>query len=315
MEEQKKKLVLIDGHAMLYRAWFAFPQTLTKRDGTLVNAVYGFTRILLTVLEELEPTHLAVSFDVGRTFRHEVFPAYKAHREKMPEELKAQEPLTFGLVETLNVPVFTKATYEADDVIGTLARQAAAVEMEAIIVTGDKDTLQLVDDGSVDSAGSLQAGSGPVRVYLPARVNRPAVIYDEAEVKRDLGVTPKQVPDYKGLAGDASDNIPGIRGIGKVTAVKLLTAYTNLEGVYEHVDELAGSVKQKIVSGRDSAFESRTLATIVTKVPIKLDLKAAEVKAYDKQKAVNLFTELEFTSLISKLPADAFEQSVQEALF
>ena len=301
--DKQKRLVLIDGHAMLYRAWFAFPQTLTKRDGTIINAVYGFTRILLTAIEELHPEYLAVSFDVGRTFRHDMYKEYKAHREKMPEELKIQEPLTYEVVGALNIPIFTKEGFEADDVIGTLAKQASKTEVETVIVTGDKDVLQLVDN------------QGRVKVYMPARINKPAVTYEEKTVKEDLGVTPFQIPDYKGLAGDSSDNIPGVRGVGPKTAVKLLQEYQSLEGVYEHVDDLLGSVKQKVVEGKEMAFKSKELATIITDVPIKLDLEAAMVKAYDKTKVVRIFEEYEFRSLINKLPKDAFEESVQEALF
>lgn len=312
MEEQKR-LVLIDGHAMLYRAFFAFPQTLTTREGMLINAVYGFTRILLTVIEEFKPEYLVVSFDVGKTFRHEMYPAYKAHREKMPEELKAQEPLVDRVLNAMNVPVIAKEGFEADDVIGTLARQASELktktknlvtgaQLETVIVTGDRDVLQLVTDPKV-------------KVYMPARVNKPGVIYDEAAVKNDLGVTPEQIPDYKGLAGDSSDNIPGVRGVGPKTAVLLLAKYQTVEGVYEHVAELTGSIKQKIESAKEMAFKSKELATIVRDVPINLDLEMARVRAFDKTRVVTLFDELEFRSLINKLPKDEFEEQVQEALF
>lgn len=326
----KERLVLIDGHAMLYRAFFAFPQTLTTREGMLINAVYGFTRILLTVIETFHPEYLVVSFDVGKTFRHEMYKEYKAHREKMPEELKAQEPLVDRVLNAMNVPVVAKEGYEADDVIGTLAFQASVQApstkfqetnnnqlpnsndqtdrqkmqqlLETVIVTGDRDVLQLVSDPGV-------------KVYMPARINKPGIIYDEAAVKEDLGVTPKQIPDYKGLAGDSSDNIPGVRGVGPKTAVALLTKYQTVEGVYEHTHELSGSVKQKIEAGKEMAFKSRELAMIVRDVPVKLDLEMAKVKSFDKTRVVTVFTELEFTSLLSKLPKDEFEEEVQEALF
>lgn len=333
--EQEKRLVLIDGHAMLYRAWFAFPQSLTTRDGRLINAVYGFTRTLLTVIQDMHPEYLVVSFDVGRTFRHDMYKEYKAHREKMPEELKEQEPITYRMVETLNVPVFTKEGFEADDVIGTLAAQASEITLPAsplikgeekggvlqtIIVTGDKDTLQLVDD------------QGLVRVYMPGRGAKGPVLYNEAAVVNDLGVTAKQIPDYKGLAGDSSDNIPGVRGVGPKTAVTLLKEFGSLEGIYQYLEGsisytvsrisetarakiLTSGVINKLKAGKQSAFESKKLATIVTDVPIRLDLNAAEVKEYDKGKVVDLFEELEFRSLLSKLPNDSFEAAVQEALF
>jgi DNA polymerase I len=329
MATEKETFVLIDGHAMLYRAWFAFPQTLTTVDGKLVNAVYGFTRILLTVLNEIKPTYLAVSFDVGKTFRHEQYPAYKAHREKMPEELKEQEPMVDRVLNALNVPVFAKDGFEADDVIGTLSRQAsryklqgtqpdggqASDKLSTVIVTGDKDVLQLVVDGDESRGG--------VRVYMPGRRAKGPVIYNERLVKEDLGVRPDQIPDLKGLMGDSSDNIPGIKGIGPKTAVALLDSFGSVEELYK---QLATSDKrqatglkekliEKLITGKESAVESKQLATIICDVPITLDLAACELKQYDKEQVVHLFKELEFTSLVEKLPADEFEESVQEALF
>lgn len=328
--EKQPKLVLVDGHAMLYRAWFAFPKSLTTRKGELINAAYGFTRILLKVIEEMEPEYLAVTFDVGKTFRHEMYPEYKAHREKMPEELKVQEPLVDRVLNALNIPIIAKEGYEADDVIGSLARQAVSHKeqvtsnrIEVVVVTGDKDVLQLVADPSADSTGSLRTGSGRVRVYMPARAGKPAIVYDEAAVKVDLGVTPIQIPDYKGLAGDSSDNIPGVRGVGPKTAVKLLTKFGNIEKLYEVLakgeEQLMAVVKpamvDKLKQGEAMARESKKLATIIRDVPIKLDLAACAVKAYDKQQATAVFEEMEFQSLLSKLPKDEFETMVQEALF
>jgi DNA polymerase-1 len=275
-----------------------------------VNAVYGFTSILLNVLQQLEPTHLAASFDIGETFRHKEYKEYKAHREKMPEELKEQESRTYEVLEALNIPVYTKENYEADDVIGTLAKQVTSYKLQGtsdkittMIVTGDKDVLQLVSD------------VGRVRVYMPGRGIKGPVTYDEAKVVEDMGISAAQIPDFKGLAGDSSDNIPGVHGIGKVTAVKLLQQFGSVEEIYEHLDRLKGAVLQKLQTGKDSAFESKHLATIVREVPIKLNLDACEVKHYDKARAVALFEDLEFQSLMRKLPGDSFEESVQESLF
>ena len=326
MNEDKNRLILVDGHAMLYRAYFAFPQSLTTRNGELVNAVYGFTSILLSVIRDLKPTHLAVSFDVGETFRHEQYPEYKAHREKMPEELKEQEPRAYEVIAALNIPLYVKEGFEADDVIGSLASQASSYRRQAtgdklntVIVTGDKDILQLV----VDRKGDL----GAVEVYMPGRGIKGPTRYDEAKVMEDLGIRPDQVPDLKGLAGDSSDNIPGIKGIGIKTATKLLKEFGSIEGIYEYLETrnqklvtsneeiLKPAVIRKIVEGRGSAFESKRLATIVTDVPVRLDLEMSTVQKYDKEKTVHLFEELEFRSLMNKLPNDEFEQSVQEALF
>lgn len=311
----QRKLVLIDGHAMLYRAWFAFPQTLKLSDGTLTNAVYGFTRILLSVIEEMKPSHIAVSFDVGKTFRHEQFPAYKAHREKMPDELKDQEPIVDRVLTALNIPIIAKEGFEADDVIGTIATQVSNrmtnskgqmsnENAQVLVVTGDRDVLQIVNDQQ------------NIKVYMPARGMKGPVVYNEAAVKEDLGVRPDQIPDYKGLAGDHSDNIPGVRGIGPKTAVELLIPYETIEGVYANINKISKpAVLKKLLEGKESAFESKRLATIIRDVPLKFSLADCEVRMYDKAQAVALFHELDFQSLIKKLPQDDFEASVQEALF
>jgi DNA polymerase-1 len=312
---ESKRLVLIDGHAMLYRAWFAFPQSLTTREGLIINAVYGFTRILLNVINELHPEYLAVSFDVGKTFRHEMYAEYKAHREKMPEELKAQEPMVDRVLNALNIPVIAKEGFEADDVIGSLATQASerakerkSDTLETVIVTGDKDILQLVKDS--------KGGLGQVRVYMPARANKPAVIYDEEAVISDLGVTAEQIPDYKGLAGDSSDNIPGVRGVGPKTAVALLQRFKSIDGVYQNLESgLKAGLKQKLSEAKKTAFLSKKLATIIREVKINLDLEACKIKSYNKQQAIQLFKELEFSTLVNKLPKDEFEEMIQEALF
>jgi len=335
-----KKLVLIDGHALLFRAFYAFPQTLTMDSGELINAVYGFTSILLTVIRELEPTHLVVSFDLDKpTFRHKSFKDYKAHREETPQELIDQEGRVRQVVEVLNIPVYEKEEFEADDVIGTLAEQAKDEEdLETLIVTGDLDALQLVDDDE----------KGKVHVYVPSRGKKPAKIYDEEAVEeRYDGLEPEQVPDLKGLAGDVSDNIPGVKGIGPKTAIGLLKKYRTVEGVYKKIDEvlrqsgislnsrsaqddkvvlkslatlsnkigISGSVLRKLIDGRELAVMSKELAIIRRDSPIKLNVEKSKISDYDKAKAIRLFEELQFNSLIKKLPNDDFEESVQDALF
>lgn len=307
MIDVKKRLVLIDGHALLYRAYFAYPPTLTLNDGRLVNAAYGFTRILLGAIAELKPTHLAVSFDVGRTFRHEEYAEYKAHREKMPEELKAQEPIVNELLAALNVPIYTTLGYEADDVIGTLSHQADQdTESYTIIVTGDKDTWQLITDR--------------VHVYSPGVGKRVSQIVDRTATKAMLGVFPEQVPDYKGLAGDTSDNIPGVRGIGPKTAVELINQFGSLERLYAAIDAggtaaIKKGVLQKLVTDRQAAMESKKLATIVTEVEILLNWEHCEVRSYDKDRACDTLEKYAFKSLIPSLPEDNFESDVQDALF
>lgn len=332
----KKRLILIDGHAVVFRAFYAFPH-LTGPGGDLVNAVYGFALILLNVIVDLEPTHILVTFDRHeKTFRHEAFEDYKANREETPEELRNQEPLVHELVEALNIPEFSMAGFEADDIIGTLAKQACEDKgLEVVIVTGDKDLLQLVDDEC------------EIRVYIPGRGRNPAVMYHEEQVVEKLGIKREQVADYKGFSGDASDNIPGIKGIGPKTAVTLLSEFGTMEAVYEELGlmkngkldtskvreldpkvaedkELVEKMKDKgigkavlgkLVLGAESAFASRELATINREVEVEYDLEACALNGYDKAKAIELFDRLGFESLVRRLPPDEFEHDVQEALF
>ena len=205
------KLVLIDGHAVLFRAFHAYPPLTTSR-GELVNAVYGFASILLNVIGELKPEYIVVTFDRDKpTFRHTEYVTYKAQREPMPTELKDQQERVEEVVKVLNIPIFAVEGYEADDVIGTLARQANELD-QVVIVTGDKDALQLVDHERVV-------------VHMPGRGRIPAKVYDEKLVEKEYGLTPEQIPDYKGLSGDASDNIAGVKGIGPKTAIQLLQAF------------------------------------------------------------------------------------------
>jgi len=306
------KLVLIDGHALLFRAFYAYPP-LTTSSGELVGAVYGFTSILLNTIKLLDPTHIAVSFDLSEpTFRHKEFKDYKANRDETPPDLIIQEKRLRQIVTALNIPVYEKAGFEADDVIGTMAEQAKKQDVTTLIVTGDMDALQLVDDDE----------KGPVHVFIPGRSRKPDTIYDEAHVEdKYQGLQPEQIIDYKGLAGDPSDNIPGVKGIGPKTAITLLLKFSSIEGVYSALEDnnisgvVSSSMIDKLKVGKESAFLSKKLATIVRDAPVKLNLADCAIHSYDKNKVLTLFKELNFKSLISKLPKDEFEQSVQEALF
>jgi len=286
----KKKLVLIDGYALAYRAYHALrPDAFSTRQGELTNAVYGFTSMLLAVLRDEQPDYIAVSFDVGRTFRHEEYPEYKAHRAEMPQELATQLQRINQVIEAFNIPVFTAEGYEADDVLGTLARQAAQQGVETLIVTGDTDAFQLIDEHT--------------RVLTSRRQYSDTVIYDEAGIRERYGLKPHQLIDYKGLVGDSSDNIPGVRGVGEKTAIQLLQEYGSLEAIYEHLDEVKSPrFRKALEEGRDEAFLSKRLATIVTDVPLKLDLEACRVAEYDRDRVMALFRELEFRSLLERLP-------------
>lgn len=312
--EKRAKLVLVDGMSVLHRAYHAYPLSLATSNGELVNAVYGFTTILLTVLEKLGPTHVIVTWDVGApTFRHAEFVEYKANREKPDEALLQQIARTQEVVEVLNIPQFGEAGFEADDLIGTLATQAKVKEnVQVVIVTGDRDALQLVDDEKVV-------------VWMPPAPgkygkDRGSQEYDEIAVKAKYDLLPRQIIDLKALMGDASDNIPGVRGVGPKTATKLLTVFTTVEKIYEQVVgnraevvKIVGERSTKLLEeGKEMAFKSKKLATIEIAVPIELDWERCRLSDYDRGKAVALFEGLEFRSLIKKLPKDSWEEDLEE---
>jgi len=283
-----KKLVLIDGHALAYRAFHALPEDMKTSQGELTNAVYGFTSMLLNVLRDERPTHIAVTFDKGRTFRHEIYPDYKAHRTKMPDEMRSQMERIRQVVEALGIPIFEQEGYEADDLLGALARQAEEQGADTLIVTGDMDLLQLVDEHT--------------RVLTSRWRFSDTVTYDLEGVQRRYGLTPAQLVDFKALVGDKSDNIPGVPGVGEKTAAKLLQQYGSLEGIYEHLSEVPTRFRKKLEAGRDLAFLSRRLATIVRDAPVQLDLDTCRVRPFDRERVMGLFRELEFRSLVERLP-------------
>ncbi|MBC7259866.1 MAG: DNA polymerase I [Chloroflexi bacterium] len=285
------RLVLLDGHALAYRAYFALPPNLSTRDGELTSGTFGFASMLLKVLQELKPDYIAVTFDVGRTFRHDLSAEYKATRAKMPDELAVQMNRIRELVAAFNIPVFELDGYEADDVLGTLSRQAAEQGIETIIVTGDTDAFQLIDDR--------------VKVYTSGRQFSETKLYDEAAIVERYGLKPRQLVDFKSLTGDKSDNIPGVAGIGEKTAAQLLQKYGTLEGIYEHLDEIENKrVRTALEQGREAAFQSRKLVQIVRDAPIQLDLKACRVSNYNRDKVVALFRDLEFRTLLGRLPGE-----------
>jgi len=295
---EKKKLLLIDGNAIIHRSFHALPPLMTKK-GELVNAVYGFSSTLLSVIEQFKPDYIIASFDLaGPTFRHKEYKGYKAHREKAPDELYAQIPIVKQVVKTFNIPIYEKEGFEADDVIGTLAFQAenSNEEIETIIVTGDMDALQLVNKKT--------------KVYTMRRGLSDSVLYGEKEVFEKYGFSPDQLRDFKGLRGDPSDNIPGVKGIGEKNATTLLQSYGTLEKVYEHLNELKGAVKDKLERDKANALLSKKLATIDKQSPVSLNLAEAVLHEYDKNKIINLFRELNFFSLIKRLPKRNGEETV-----
>ncbi len=295
-----EKLVLIDGHALAYRMFFALPlEAFTTKDGEPTNATYGFTRTLLELILSPEPPeYLAVSFDTGATFRDALFTEYKGTREKMPDELRVQIERIKEVVRALNIPILELEGYEADDVLGTVAAQMHG-QVPVYIITGDRDLLQLVDDNT--------------RVELPARkANAGGEVYDAAGVFDYLGVRPGQVVDYKALVGDVSDNIPGVKGIGEKTAIKLLAEYDTLDNLYEHLDEIKGALRQKLEDGRPAADLSYKLARIVTDAPIRVELKDCLTHDYDVTQVLDIFRDLEFRSLSRMLAASTETSDLPE---
>ena len=286
---KKPILVLVDGSAVFHRGYHAIPH-LSTRDGIPTNAVLGFANIIFKVMESLKPTYVVIAWDKSsKTFRKDMYADYKATRTKQPDDLYAQIPTTRELVEALNLPWIELENYEADDIIGTLAKQAEERgDLEIVIATGDKDQLQLIDKATVVDMFNPR-GLEPTR-------------YDLAKMQERYGLTPAQFIDYKALVGDTSDNIPGVKGIGDKGAIKLLADYKTLDGIYEHVDEIPGSTGQKLRDNKEMAYLSRKLSVIVCDAPVDLDLEGAKLRPHDYGHLRELFRQLEFKSLMNKLP-------------
>ncbi len=307
----RKKFLLVDAHALIYRAYYGIPN-LTDPNGRLVNAVYGFSKMVLAAVSYFEPEYAAVCFDHPKpTFRHKKFDGYKAQRAKMPDDLIPQIQLVKDVVQALGIPKFEIEGFEADDLIGTVNRKVEHLDREllTIIVTGDQDSFQLVDNDT--------------HIWMPARGKQKGDIeYDAALVEKKLGIKPLQVIDLKALMGDTSDNIPGVKGVGPKTAANLIQKFGTVEKIYDFLakqpvgDELIkGALLPKLLEGKEAAFMSKELATIECKAPIDFDLENCRLTSYDKNQVIKIFMDLGFKSLVSSLPKDAFETSVQEALF
>ncbi len=288
-----EKLILLDGHALAYRAFFALPlEGFATRDGEPTNATYGFTATLLNILQEHRPHYIAVCFDAGLTGRDQLYPDYKGHRERMPDEMRAQMERIRQVVQTLHIPIFEQPGIEADDLLGTLARQATEQQVATLIVTGDRDLLQLVNPH--------------VEVYLSGRRFSEGQVYGPETVRQSYGgLAPEQLRDYKALVGDKSDNVPGVAGIGDKTATALLQEYGSLEAIYEHLDGIGQARYRKaLAEGREMALMSQKLVTIHTDIPVQLDLQACAARGYDRGQVVELFRQLEFRTLIERLSPD-----------
>ena len=284
----RKKLVLIDGHAIIHRAFHAVPETLTTSKGENVNATFGFTSMLIKALLEERPDYIAMTFDrPSPTFRHEQFTEYKAHRPTLPDNIRPQFARIHEVVEAFGIPIYEKDGFEADDVLGTLSVQANQQGVDTIIYTGDMDTLQLVNEHVV--------------VKVAKRGITEITEYDEEGVKARYGFEPGKLPDYKGLVGDKSDNIPGVPGIGEKTASKLIAEYGSLENVLTHLDEIKPKEQKLLREYSEQAKQSKFLATIVLDVPVQLDLEACRPEHMNRDKVLAIFRELEFRTMVEKV--------------
>ena len=299
---EKPLLMIMDGHAMVHRSFraIATQRHLTiSTTGEDVTGVYGFTNVFLRALQDWKPTHVAIAFDTpAPTFRHQRFEEYKAQRQPSPPELRPQFGRVKELMQAFGVPVFEVEGFEADDVIGTLCRLAEEQGLDSVILTGDRDTFQLI--------------SPHVRVDLSYSI-QDRKVYDEAELaERYGGLTAAQQPDFKSLLGDSSDNIPGVPRVGEKRAIALLNDHHDLEGIYEHIDEVKPpSVRQSLSENRDRAFENRILTTISREAPVELSLEEAKSGSYDRARVVGLLTELEFHSVIPRLPVPTWDPGTE----
>ncbi len=298
--KDKKRLIVIDSNAVIHRAFHALPPLTTKK-GEVVNAIYGFLLVFLKAVREFQPDFIAAAFDFpAPTFRHQRYKLYKAKRKKAPEELYQQIPKVKKILKDFNVQTFEKQGFEADDIIGTISKTASKKqifpELETIILSGDLDILRLVDKNT--------------KLYFLRRGVKDTVLYDEEKAEeRYQGLKPEQLPDFKGLRGDPSDNIPGVFGVGEKTAIFLIKKFGTLENLYkelkvnsEEAKEIKQSLRKKLLDYKDQAFVSKMLAEIRLDAPIDFDLKECQWGKYDKEKMKRIFEKYQFQTLINRLP-------------
>lgn len=299
---QKKRFLIIDANALIHRAYHALPP-LRNKKGELINAIYGFCLIFLKVLKELEPNFIAAAFDLPfPTFRHKKFKGYKAKRPKTPEELSQQILKVKGLLKALNIPVFEKQGFEADDIIGTVSRLVLRKEtmpqIENIILSGDADLFQLVNPDT--------------RVYFLKKGIKNTVLYDKELIKEKYqGLSPGQLVDFNALKGDPSDNIPGVPGIGEKTARRLIKKFGNLENLYSDLSSLNQRTQILLEEYKEKAFLSRSLIQIKRNVPVDFDLEKCQWKNHNREKVIQAFKDLGFRSLIGRVSNSDFKKPKQ----
>lgn len=296
------KLVLIDGNAILHRAFHALPP-LTTKSGEPINAVYGLTSMLLRVIQDLKPTSVAVAFDEKEpTFRHKALATYQAQRPPMADELSSQFAKAKDFLKAAGIPIYSKPGFEADDVIGTIATKAGG---DVVIVTGDRDQLQLVDDKK------------NIKLYMPVVGLANAKLYGEAETKERMGVPASLIDDYKALVGDPSDNYTGIPGIGPKTAISLLEKFGSFANIYKNLDKVPERAREKLEKGREAGELSKKLATIVRDVPIEVDFEKMNDWKVDSPEVLKLFEEFGFKTMTNRVKevGKKIDEEKQGALF
>ena len=281
----KKKLFVLDGHALCYRAYYAFINNpLRNSKGQNTSAIFGFARMLFKLINDQKPDYLIAAFDPPKkSFRFQLYPEYKAKRAKMPEDLRPQIEEIKHMLSVLGILRVEHDDYEADDVLGTVAAKYASNDMEVVLVTGDKDAYQLVNDN--------------VKIYANKKGIADFELLDREKIIDKLGLAPEQIIDYMALMGDASDNIPGVGGVGEKTALKLISEYNTLDNLYEHLPQIKGKVKEYLTEKKDMAYLSKDLVTIRTNIPVKINLNDAQIPELKSEKAKNYFLEMEMTSL------------------
>jgi len=300
MTDDKKRLIIIDSHSLIHRAFHALPPLATK-NGEEMGAVYGFLLVFFRVLKDFKPDFVVATFDLpALTFRHKKFKLYKAKRPKMAPELSQQIPKVKEILRSFNVPIFEKEGFEADDLIGAISklapRKQAFPKIEIIILSSDFDVLQLVNSQT--------------KVFSLRRGVKDAVLYDENLVKEKYkGLNPNQLVDYKALRGDPSDNIPGVRGIGEKTAIQLIGSFGSLENLYQELEEkteeaskIKPRIKEALIKHKEDAFISKELVQINYDLPLDFNLEECQFEEYDKEKVIETFKRFEFYSLLEKIP-------------
>ncbi|MEA2064853.1 MAG: DNA polymerase I [Patescibacteria group bacterium] len=312
-DTKKKKMLVIDGNALIHRSFHALPKTLGLKDGKMMNAVYGFTSVLLKAIREFSPSYVVLTLDKkDPTWRHKEYKEYKATRVSAPNELYEQIPLVKEVAAAFNIPIFELSGMEADDLIGAIVKQTDGT-IEKIIITGDLDTLQLISNNT--------------KVYTMSRGLSDSVLYDAKMVEDRFGLIPEQIIDYKSLRGDPSDNIPGARGIGEKTAVNLLQNFKTLDNIYKNInsEKIKKRIRELLIKHKDNVYLSKRLATIITDVKIDFDLDKTDFKNFDATEAAKIFSKFEFKSLLPRLyeiaknssnstfdgPEDKFERNLK----